>query len=200
MPRKKRFEYDLSNTTEDGHYIVGKGRPPESGQFKKGDGRQRGRRPKGTNNLATDLREELGARVKVTVGGKPDKVTRQRSIVMRLADNATKGQNAAIALILNYQQTLVDPALGSEKLSELEERDLADERLSTAEIQVMCFISHKMNDSEYNGDIVGVIPVYKERTYLGGKTLEDLQVGLKAYGIEITEKSTFFPPKCKLIS
>ena len=56
------------NVTLDGDYIVGKGKPPDSGKFRAGDGRQRGRRPKGTRNLATDLRAELDARVTVNVG------------------------------------------------------------------------------------------------------------------------------------
>jgi hypothetical protein len=84
-------------------------------KFRTGDGRQRGRRRKGTKNLATDLREELDARVIVTVGGSSKKITRQRAILMRLADNATKGQNPAIAMALDYKQRLVEPLFAKER-------------------------------------------------------------------------------------
>ena len=107
--------YSPHNVGLDGQYLVGKGKPPESGKFRAGDGRQRGRRRKGTKNLATDLREELDARVTVTVGGSSKKITRQRAILMRLADNATKGQNPAIAMALDYQQRLVAPLLAKEQ-------------------------------------------------------------------------------------
>ena len=93
--------YFPGNLGPDGRYLVGKGKPPESGKFRAGDGRQRGRRRKGTKNLATDLMEELDARVTVTVGGTSKRITRQRAIVMRMADNATKGQNPAIAMTLD---------------------------------------------------------------------------------------------------
>lgn len=198
MPRKGRFPYEASNTTDDGHYIVGKGRPPESGQFKKDDGRQRGRRPKGTNNLATDLREELGSRVTVTVGGVPKKVSRQRAIVMRLADNATKGQNRAIALALNYQLTLVEPMLKPEGQGILAAIDRADERLTAAEVRTMSYISCKFGDREYEGDLIGVIPVYKEGTYLSLDDFKEIESGLKAYGIELIDNRGCFPPKCKV--
>ena len=102
------------NVTLDGDYIVGKGKPPDSGKFRAGDGRQRGRRPKGTRNLATDLRAELDARVTVNVGGVSRKISRQQAILMRLTDNATKGQNAAIAMVLQYQQRLVEKILRRE--------------------------------------------------------------------------------------
>ena len=107
--------YTPGNAGPDGEYLVGKGKPSESGKFRTGDGRQRGRRSKGTKNLATDLREELDARVTVTVGGTSKKITRQRAIVMRMADNATKGQNPAIAMALDYQQRLVGPLLAKEQ-------------------------------------------------------------------------------------
>jgi hypothetical protein len=67
-----------SNDTEDGSspfkpgnidaagdYVVGKRRPPDSSKFRAGDGRQRGRRPKGTRNLKTDFGEELASNTKI---------------------------------------------------------------------------------------------------------------------------------------
>ena len=200
MPLKKRLGSDPSNTAADGHYIVGKGRPPKSGQFKKDDGRARGRRPKGAKNLASDLREELASRVTVTVGGVQKKVSRQRAIVMRLADNATKGQNSAIALTLEYQQTLVDPALEREAQQKLAKPDRDMTHLSCAELEVLLYILAKIDDNDYeNKDIIGIIPVYRDGFYLCSDANDAIEAGLKSYGIEIT-RSLYFPPKCQVIN
>lgn len=200
MPLKKRFGSDPNITAADGHYIVGKGRPPQSGQFKKDDGRARGRRPKGVKNLASDLREELGSRVTVTVGGVPKKVSRQRAIVMRLADNATKGQNSAIALTLEYQQSLVDPAIEREAQQKLAEPECDMTVLSCAELEVFLYILAKIDDkdSEIKG-IVGVIPIYRDGFYIDGDANDAIEAGLKSYGIQVT-RSLYFPPKCQVVS
>lgn len=110
MARKRKWDgFKSGNTDADGGYIVGKNKPPVANQFKPGDGRKRGQRGKGTRNLATDLSEELGHMVEVSVGGVRTKVSRQRSVVMRLADNASRGQARSIAMLLEYQQRLVEP-------------------------------------------------------------------------------------------
>lgn len=96
--------YKSGNTNEDGSYKVGKNKPPESGKFRAGDGRPRGRRKKGTKNLATDFSEELSSKVTLKVDGKPRRVTKQRAIMMRLMDNASRGQTAAIKTIMAYAE------------------------------------------------------------------------------------------------
>ena len=136
-------QYAPGNLTSDGDYVVGKGKPPESGKFRAGDGRQRGRRRKGTKNLATDLREELNARVTVTVGGTSKKITRQRAILMRLADNATKGQNPAIAMTLDYQQRLVDPLIAKEQEKKANENKIDFSLLSLDERRAMEYLYSK---------------------------------------------------------
>lgn len=96
--------YKPGNTDADGNYIVGRDRPPEHGKFRAGDGRKRGRCRKGTKNLATDFHEELASKVTLKVDGKPRRVTKQRAIMMRLMDNASRGQNAAIRTIIEYAE------------------------------------------------------------------------------------------------
>ena len=183
MPRKDRFGFDPSNTAPDGHYIVGKGRPPEHGKFKKGDGRKRGRRPKGTKNLATDLHEELRSAVSVTVGGIAKKVTRQRAIVMRMADNATKGQTSAIALTLDLQQRLVDPMLQHEEQQQARDRDL--KCLSDLELEALIYLTAKVEGvPEASQEVVGVIPIYAEGKHIGQDVGKLIQAGLAAVGIK----------------
>jgi hypothetical protein len=89
------------NTGPDGSYVVGKNRPPVTTRFAPGDGRERGRRPKGTKNLKTDFAEELASKIPLKENGKRMHVTKQRAMVKVLLDNATKGQNRAIEITLN---------------------------------------------------------------------------------------------------
>jgi hypothetical protein len=99
-PPKK---YAPENTGPDGSYLVGKGRPPSSGKFAVDDGRKRGRREKGTKNLATDFLDEMAKPVTLSVNGEQKKVSRQRAIVMRLLDNASRGQSRAIDTAFKYR-------------------------------------------------------------------------------------------------
>ena len=186
MPRKSRFSFDPDNTTSDGHYIVGKGRPPEHSKFKKGDGRPRGRRPKGTRNLATDLREELDSRVTVTVGGVPKKVSRQRAIVMRLTDNATKGQNSAIALALEYQSRVVAPILEREEQQKSSRRKEDFSLLTYVEMHVLTYLLTRSYGEEDNSEeVIGVIPIVKQGSYINAKLGESVCLGLRYYGVEV---------------
>ena len=63
--RKDGLPFASGNTREDGSYEVGRGRPPASGQYRAGDGRQRGRRPKAGANADTDLERELARKVTI---------------------------------------------------------------------------------------------------------------------------------------
>lgn len=104
--KKPAGRYAPGNEAEDGSYKVGKGKPPESGKYRKDDGRPRGSRAKGTRNFRTDFEEEMASTVTVTVNGKPRKVSSQRAIYMRLADNARRGQHAAIQTVIKIQEKL----------------------------------------------------------------------------------------------
>ena len=103
-PSPSGNSFKPGNTNPDGSYKVGKNKPPEKGKFRAGDGRKRGRRKKGTKNLATDFNEELSSKVTLKVDGKAKRVTKQRAIMMRLMDNASRGQNAAINTIMAYAE------------------------------------------------------------------------------------------------
>ena len=196
MTERPRGKYAPENTDDNGDYKVGKNRPPQNNRFEVGDGRPRGKRKKGTRNLATDLRAELDAKVTVTVGGKQTKVSRQRSIVMRMADNASRGQNPAIALTLDYQQRLVEPVLAREEQKKAE-TEVDFDRLSETELSVLVYLLDKDEGKNDQFErIVGVIPIYQDGHYVGDKNREAIGVGLGAYGIEVEEKWLNFPPRC----
>lgn len=149
--------YAPGNVSPDGNYVVGKGKPPESGKFRAGDGRERGVRQKGTKNLATDLREELDARVTVTVAGASKKISRQRAILMRLTDNATRGQNPAIAMTLDYQQRLVDPLIAKEQAERMAQSRPDYSLLTIDERQAMHYLLCKAFGQGLPDDVPQII-------------------------------------------
>ena len=90
------------NTDANGDYIVGKNRPPRDKRFAVGDGRARGRRPKGQRNFDTELLQELRRMVTVRENGTERRVSKLRSTIIRFVDNASsRGQNPAIALLVS---------------------------------------------------------------------------------------------------
>ena len=116
---------------------------------------------KGTRNLATDIRDEFEGVVTVTVGGVTKKVTRLRAMVMRLTDNAMKGQNSAIAAALELEERLVAPARRREEERKQAERKADYSCFSKDELQILRFLTQKAYGQTTNSDIVGVKAIYK---------------------------------------
>jgi hypothetical protein len=77
--------------TNDGDYKVGKYRPPLHGRFKKGDGRKRPGRPKGSKNIATLVLEAAEAQVEVTLDGKKRRISKKQSAAIQLANAGAMG-------------------------------------------------------------------------------------------------------------
>lgn len=90
------------NVRDDGSYLVGKARPPEASRFAKGDNRPRGRRPKGTRNLATEWQEELREKVTVTENGVKKRHSKLRAIVKATAARAMKGSDRAAEIAFRH--------------------------------------------------------------------------------------------------
>jgi hypothetical protein len=82
-------------------YEVGYQKPPKQSQFKPGKSGNPMGRPKGTKDLATDLREELSQMIQVTENGKPQRISKQRAVLKALSAKAVKGDTRAIGIILN---------------------------------------------------------------------------------------------------
>ena len=94
------------NTDENGSYKVGKGRTPEGTRFAPGDGRKRGKRPKGSRNFETDWEEELTKKVRVTRNGKVEKVSAHHAQVMRTLEMASKGKERSQELLFRQAEKL----------------------------------------------------------------------------------------------
>ncbi len=89
-------------------YAVGYGKPPRHSRFQPGhSGNPRGR-PKGTNNLKTDLIEELGERILVREGDRAKRVSKQRAVVKTLMSRTLKGDARAANLLLSMMMRLID--------------------------------------------------------------------------------------------
>ena len=85
----------------DEQYEVGYGKPPQHTRFRPGaSGNPKGR-PKGVNNLATDIKNALASKITVRSGGKGRVVSTQEAGIMVLKEKALKGDQRALDTLLN---------------------------------------------------------------------------------------------------
>ncbi len=82
-------------------YEVGYKKPPKNTQFQPGESGNPKGRPKGTQNLSTDLEEELSAKIMVTEGGNQQQITKQRAMLKTLFAKALKGETRAASVLIN---------------------------------------------------------------------------------------------------
>lgn len=109
-------------------YPVGYKKPPTTTQFKPGQSGNPKGRPKGIQNLSTDLEQELGEKILVTEAGKSQPVTKQRAMIKSLFAKALKGDvrasNVLINLILGLEASRVaageDPEMSQMDMQILE--------------------------------------------------------------------------------
>ena len=91
-----------------GNYDIGYKKPPKQGQFKPGQSGNPKGRPKGLQNLSSDLQEELEQKILITENNKSQEVTKQRAMLKTLFAKALKGNVQAthvlIDLILGLEQ------------------------------------------------------------------------------------------------
>ena len=84
----------------DDEYEVGYGKPPKDSQFKKGQsGNERGR-PKGVKNLKTEVLEELTEMVKMRVGDRALRISKQRALLKLLWLKGMKGDSRSLNSLL----------------------------------------------------------------------------------------------------
>lgn len=166
MTKKNRTGvFAPGNTGPDGGYIVGKNQPPVDTRFKAGDKRPRGLRVRGTRNLATDLRDELEGKVEVSVNGFRKMVSRQRAVIMRLAEKASRGDTRAMQLMLEYQQRIVEPLLVAEVVKASQKTDMDLSVLTVNELSTLEYLMCKASGEAYTGDARPYIEMLNDETH-----------------------------------
>jgi hypothetical protein len=91
-------------------FKVGYGKPPEHGKFKPGkSGNDKGR-PKGRISTARLLEKHLDAKVTISIGGQPKKVSRREALVLSAIGDAFKGNEKIrrhfLDLVLSFDSQL----------------------------------------------------------------------------------------------
>ena len=112
----------MSDNDED---KVGYGRPPKHSRFQPGQsGNARGR-PRGTKNLATDLREELAERIPIREGERSLKVSKQRALLKAMMAKALKGDARSAAVLLGLMAKILEPGEAAGDADALDANDAA---------------------------------------------------------------------------
>jgi hypothetical protein len=81
-------------------YTVGKARPPLSTRWKRGHSGNPKGRPKGAKNMVTIFNDTLNKKIDITENGRLRKVTVREAIVLKITNQALKGDPRAISTIL----------------------------------------------------------------------------------------------------
>ena len=102
---------------EDRDYEVGYGRPPRSGQFKKGQSGNPNGRQKSAKSFGSMLEEVFFRKIPITENGKRREVTMVEAILRQLVNGAVKGEMRHIDRVLKllpYVQEAREAALAAE--------------------------------------------------------------------------------------
>jgi hypothetical protein len=100
--------------------------PPKHTRFMRGQSGNPKGRPKGVPNFKMDLKATLKTPVKVTRSGKPQRVSTQKAMLLRLREKALSGDNRALdRLILlaqayNNEELIASAGLSADDASLLE--------------------------------------------------------------------------------
>jgi len=125
----------------DKNYNVGYKKPPKTGQFQPGQSGNPKGRPSGTKNLATDLQEELSAKITVIEGNREQLISKQRALIKALSTKALKGDIRAMNTLIRMIERTIPVEL----------EDVVDKPLSASDEALMKdFLSRNHINGESN--------------------------------------------------
>lgn len=111
------------------HYDVGYSKPPKHSRFQPGQSGNSKGRPKGTRNLSSDLKDELGERIRIREGDQEKSISKQRALIKALVAKALKGDTRAATLLITMVDRYIVPEIATtdtRPLSRTEEQILDD--------------------------------------------------------------------------
>ena len=97
-----------------GAYEVGYGKPPKSGQFKKGRSGNPMGRPKGARGVRTLLDEALSKEITGSEGGQKSRITKREALILSLITKALKGDIRAAGQVLRLVEQYDEAPLPKE--------------------------------------------------------------------------------------
>lgn len=87
-------------------YEIGRGKPPKTTRFKRGQSGNPGGRPKGSKNLPAVIRQELRRQRAITLDGQSRKVQQLEVIGIAIVAKAMTGSLSHIQALLDMRSTL----------------------------------------------------------------------------------------------
>ena len=91
-------------------YEIGYGKPPKSGQFKKGKSGNPKGKAKGVKNLKTVIEQEALAPITIQEGGKTQTITRMQALIKRMMAKGVGGDTKSAQVLIDLvQQYIPDP-------------------------------------------------------------------------------------------
>ena len=119
----------MSDDRETEDYEVGYGKPPESGQFKKGISGNPLGRPKKLADLGSQLLRELDSKLIINENGKRKVITKLEGVVKQLLNKSLSGHHPSTRLLIPLYLQGLEKAAEQKRLAYRTADDLTDDEL-----------------------------------------------------------------------
>jgi hypothetical protein len=120
----------MSNDRKTEDYEVGYGKPPESGQFKKGVSGNPSGRPKKASDFEAKLLRELNSPLVITEHGKRKVITKDEGIVKQVVNKALTAHVPTLRLLDNLRRQALEKDAEQRRLANRTIDELTDEELT----------------------------------------------------------------------